>query len=89
MQRRLVGAVFHPDLWTFGQQLKASQINGRILAVEGVEHIIALTMRRWNGPATVSDEVTNVAFNEILQVVNDPDHQEMGFIDFDVQGGRR
>ena len=80
---------FHPDLWTFGQQLKASQINGRILAVEGVEHIIALTMRRWNGPATVSDEVTNVAFNEILQVVNDPDHQEMGFIDFDVQGGRR
>lgn len=81
-------AFFHPDLWTFGQQLKASQIIGRILAAEGVEHIIAVTMRRWNGPATLSDEITTVAFNEILQVVNDPDHQEKGFIDFDVQGGR-
>lgn len=80
---------FNPDLWTFGQQLKASQINGRILGVEGVEHIITLTMRRWNGPATMSDEITNVAFNEILQVLNDPDHQEKGFIDFNVQGGRR
>jgi hypothetical protein len=46
-------------------------------------------MRRWNGPDTVSDEITNVAFNEILQVKNDPDHQELGFIDFVVQGGRR
>jgi hypothetical protein len=80
---------FNPDLWTFGQQLKASQIAGRILSVEGVEHIIAVTMRRWNGPGTVSDEITNVAFNEILQVANDPDHQELGFIDFVVQGGRR
>lgn len=80
---------FNPDLWTFGQQLKASQIDGRILSVEGVEHIIAVTMKRWNGRSTVSDEITNVAFNEILQVANDPDHQELGFIDFDVQGGRR
>jgi hypothetical protein len=80
---------FHPDLWTFGQQLKASQIVGRVLEVEGVEHIISVRIRRWNGPATLLDEVTTVAFNEILQVVNDPDHQESGFIDFDVQGGRR
>jgi len=36
----------------------------------------------------VSDEMTNVAFNEILQVMSDPDHQEKGFIDFTVQGGR-
>jgi hypothetical protein len=79
---------FHPDLWTFGQQLKASQIVGRILAVEGVEHVISVTMRRWNGPATLSDQITAVAFNEILQVLDDPDHQEQGFIDFDVQGGR-
>lgn len=80
---------FNPDLWAFGQQLKASQIAGRILSVEGVEHIIAVTMRRWNGPGTVSDEITNIAFNEIVQVANDPDHQELGFIDFVVQGGRR
>ncbi len=80
---------FHPDLWTFGQPLVASQIIGRVRGVEGVEHIIGVTMRRWNGPSALTAEVTNVAFNEILQVVNDPDHQEKGFIDFDVQGGRR
>ena len=79
---------FHPDAWTFGQPLKASQIIGRMLAVEGVEHVITVTVRRWNGPAAVSDEMTNVAFNEILQVMSDPDHQEKGFIDFKVQGGR-
>jgi len=80
---------FHPDRWTFGQSLEASQIIGRVLEVEGVEHIISVRMRRWNGPSAFSDEIAGVAFNEILQVVNDPDHQDTGFIDFDVQGGRR
>ncbi len=80
---------FHPDLWTFGQQLKASQIEGRVLSVEGVEHVISVTMKRFNNPGGFSDEITNVSYNEILQVLNDHDHMEKGFIDFDVQGGRR
>jgi hypothetical protein len=31
---------FHPDLWTFGQPLYASQIIGRALKVQGVEHAV-------------------------------------------------
>jgi hypothetical protein len=80
---------FHPDLWTFGQPLTASQIIGRALAVEGVEHIIEVRMKRWNSSGTFANEITNVNFDEILQVLNDPDHMEKGFIDFVVQGGRR
>ena len=80
---------FHPDRWTFGQQLKASQIVGRVLAVEGVEHIIKVRMKRWSHPGKFSNEITNVRHNEILQVINDHDHMEKGFIDFDVQGGRQ
>jgi hypothetical protein len=80
---------FHPDLWTFGQQLKASQIVGRVLAVEGVEHVIKVTMKRFNDPGHIGSQITNVKGNEILQVMNDPDHQELGSIDFVVKGGRR
>jgi hypothetical protein len=79
---------FHPDLWTFGQSLRASQFIGRVLAVEGVEHIISLTMKRWNVPNSTANDMT-VKENEIIQVFNDPDHMEKGFIVFDVQGGRR
>jgi predicted phage baseplate assembly protein len=80
---------FNPDLWTFGQQLKASQVIGRVLSVPGVEHVIQVRMKRFNDPGPFSDEITSVNYNEILQALNDPDHMEKGFIDFDVQGGRR
>lgn len=79
---------FHPDLWTFGQSLKSSQIFGRVLAVEGVEHIISLTMKRWNIPSGPLNEIT-VSNNEIIQVFNDKDHMETGSIAFHVEGGRR
>jgi hypothetical protein len=79
---------FHPDLWTFGQSLRSSQIIGRALAVEGVEHIISLTIKRWNIPNSTANDMT-VKENEIIQVFNDPDHMEKGFIVLDVQGGRR
>ena len=79
---------FHPDLWTFGQQLKASQIIGRVLEVAGVEHVIDVRMKRWNNPVAFSSEITNVRFDEIIQVLNDHDHLEKGSIDFVVQGGR-
>ncbi len=80
---------FHPDLWTFGQQLKASQIIGRVLAVEGIEHVIKVKMKRFAHTGQFLTQITNVNYNEILQVRNDPDHMELGSIDFEVQGGRR
>ncbi len=80
---------FHPDLWTFGQRLRMSQIAGRVLSVEGVEHVIKVRMKRWNDPGPLLSQITKVNYNEILLVRNDPDHMELGFIDFVVKGGRQ
>jgi Baseplate J-like protein len=80
---------FHPDLWTFGQELHASQLLGRVQAVEGVEHVISVTMKRWDAPTPGTDAILAVRGNEIIRVRNDPDHMEEGFIQFDLQGGRQ
>ncbi len=94
---------FHPDNWTFGQTLHASQIVGRALAVTGVERVLSLRMRRSHavsGPATGVISLSAQAFAgaeverievepfEIVSVASDPDHLELGRIEFDVRGGR-
>jgi hypothetical protein len=81
-------AFFHPDAWTFGQDLHASQILGRIQALPGVEHVRQLSMKRWNDAAPAQTEVIKVRGNEIVLVNSDPDRMEEGFIDFDLRGGR-
>lgn len=82
-------AFFHPDLWTFGQELRESQIIGRVQLIEGVDHVIAVTMKRWNEVTPGTAGVIEVRPNEIIQVKNDPDHREKGSIDFNVKGGRQ
>lgn len=80
---------FHPDRWTFGQPLHRSQIAGRLLQVTGVDHILAVEMRRQTSAAPSATEVLETAFDEIVLVRNDPDHMELGSIIFDLRGGRR
>ena len=80
---------FHPDRWTFGQPLRASEIAGRIHEVTGIEHVISITLKRWNDPAPVSSDIVEVRFNEIIRVRNDPDSMEDGYIRFDLKGGRQ
>jgi hypothetical protein len=80
---------FHPDLWTFGQPLHASQILGRIQKVPGVEHVISIALKRWNDPMPAAEEITKLRPNEIIQVMTDPGHMELGFISFEVRGGRQ
>jgi len=82
-------AFFHPDRWTFGQGLWASQILGRVQSVEGVDHVIGVSMKRWNEATPGTPDLIEVRPDEILQVRNDPDHMERGFIRFDPRGGRR
>ncbi|MCU0541830.1 MAG: baseplate J/gp47 family protein [Oscillatoriaceae cyanobacterium Prado104] len=81
-------AFFHPDLWTFGQELHASQIIGRLQAIQGVEHVISVTLKRWNEATPGTDKIANLLPNEIIQVQSDPNRMERGFIEFDIQGGR-
>jgi hypothetical protein len=80
---------FHPDLWTFGQPLRASEIAGRIHRIPGVEHVISIKLKRWNQPASATSDIVEVRFNEIIRVRNDPDSMEDGYIRFDLQGGRQ
>lgn len=82
---------FHPDEWTFGQPLHRSRIEGRLQAIAGVEHVIGITMHRFHdaAPAVAAPPILEVAFDEIIEVRNDPDHQELGAIHFDIQGGRQ
>ncbi len=84
-------ALFHPDDWTFGQSLYRSQIAGRVQAIAGVEHILSLSMRRWNAPtggAATASELT-AGFDEIFLVENDPDHIERGTVTVTLKGGRQ
>lgn len=82
-------AFFHPDLWTFGQPIHQSEIIGRIQPVVGVDHVKWVTIKRWNGQTTFdSDHEIKLQPNEIIQVLNDPDHMERGSITFVVKGGR-
>jgi hypothetical protein len=93
---------FHPDEWTFGQKLYASQIIGRALQVKGVEHAvgqkvvsggvettISVLIKRWNSPYVPTESLTQLAPHEIILVQSDPDHLELGSITFTVQGGRQ
>jgi predicted phage baseplate assembly protein len=82
-------AFFHPDEWTFGQALYASEIFGRLQAIPGVEHVIQVTMKRWNSASPATAELVAVRSNEIILVNSDPDRMEEGFIDFELKGGRQ
>jgi predicted phage baseplate assembly protein len=82
-------AFFHPDLWTFGQTLHQSEILGRIQKVVGVDHVKSVTILRWNEQTNFdADHEIKLQPNEIIQVLNDPDHMEKGSITFFVKGGR-
>jgi len=95
---------FHPDEWTFGEPLYASQLIGRALAVTGVGRVLAASMRRLHPrggaalatitldpddvPENIVEKIEVQAF-EIIEVANDPSRVELGRIGFDIQGGRQ
>ncbi len=95
---------FHPDRWTFGQPLHASQVIGRALSITGVGRVLSLSIRRWNQGFGISNNTITINPNalpdaevdllavesyEVIQVANNPDHLEHGRITFDIEGGRR
>ena len=81
-------AFFHPDLWTFGQRLYTSEIVGRIQLIEGVDHVVSVSLKRWGKAAPGRSNSIDVRANEIIRVRNDPDHMEDGFMNFTIGGGR-
>ena len=81
---------FHPDEWSFGQALHASQIEGRLQAVPGVEHVVSITMKRFHAPTPGRPGIAQIemAADEVVLLANDPDSLERGLIRFDIRGGR-
>ncbi len=80
--------LFHPDLWSFGQTLYASQILGRLERVPGVDHALSVTLARFDSATPGTGDRIEVAADEIIQVRNDPDHMERGSITFEAMGRR-
>lgn len=82
---------FHPDEWTFGQDLHRSVIEGRLQQIAGIEHVVAITMKRFDAPTpgVPGAEVLEMGFDEVVLCANDPDHLERGLVRFDIQGGRQ
>ncbi len=87
---------FHADRWTFGQRIRQSEVSGRVHQVAGIAHINGIVWNRFNEPTPgmYSDPVAGpetlfVGPDEIIQVQNDPDHMELGFIRFHLLGGRQ
>ncbi|OGO54591.1 MAG: putative baseplate assembly protein [Chloroflexi bacterium RBG_16_72_14] len=81
-------AFFHPDRWTFGQDLHASEIAGGLADIPGIEHVVAIRMRRFGATSPATDAIVGLRANEIILVRNDPDRLEAGTITFELQGGR-
>lgn len=79
---------FHPDRWTFGQELRDSHIHGRVQGIPGVDHINSLSLKRMNETTPGITDRIEVRANEIILVKNDPDHMEEGIIRFELNGGR-
>ena len=82
-------AFFNPSRWTFGQPLYASQIEGVLQGIEGVEHVISILIQQWWSPWIQSSEVMAAAPNQIIEVRSDPSEIEFGWIDFYFEGGRQ
>ena len=80
---------FHPDRWTFGQELHASEIIASAQAVEGVDHVVSVRVKRWDAPTPGTDAIIALQGNEIIRVENDPDHMELGTMAFTLSGGRQ
>lgn len=95
---------FHPDAWSLGQSLHASQLIGRAMAVTGIASVLRVSMRRFDrgaGGALTTVEVDAAALPlsdaatlamgsfEVLVIANDPDRLESGRIRFEIRGGRR
>jgi hypothetical protein len=82
-------AFFNPDRWTFGQPLYASEIDGVLQKIEGVEHVISIRFTRWWNQTVTYSEVMPIAPEEIVLVENDPSRMETGSITFTYLGGRQ
>jgi hypothetical protein len=89
--------LFHPDAFTFGQPLFASQVYARIDAVEGVDSVLLTKLARQHEPdpdplrPATRDNLAEgrilVGRLEVVRLDNDPSSPEQGTLQLRVGGG--
>lgn len=79
---------FHPDRWSFGQPLYVSQLVAEAMAVTGVRDVTPVVVRRWDREAEAVDGVLALGRLEIARLDNDPNRQEYGLLELEMEGGR-
>jgi hypothetical protein len=90
--------LFHPDGFTFGQPLHASQVFARIDAVDGVDSVVLTRFARQHEldpdpqrPATrahLAEGRIAVGRLEVIRLDNDPSTPEQGVLQLRMGGGR-
>jgi hypothetical protein len=82
--------LFHPDNFTFGQPVFASQLYAAAQAVAGVDsvEITKFQRRGVDSDAALRSGKLEMARLEVAQLENDPDFPERGVIQFEMRGGR-
>lgn len=80
---------FHPDRFTFGQEVYLSQILAEAMQIQDVDHVRATKFQRWGRAAVseIGDGYISIDTFEIAQLKNDPNFPEQGRIVFQLQGG--
>ena len=82
-------AFFHPDNLSFGTDIHASDLIAAAQAVEGVQNVELVQLRRLADVAgAVAPDSLDIATWEIAQLDNDPDFPERGALKLQVGGGR-
>lgn len=80
---------FHPDNFTFGQNVYLSQVVSRAMSVTGVDHVEVLAFRRLWQADNLDLEAgrISIGLNEIARLSNDPSQPQDGRISFSMEGG--
>jgi len=80
---------FHPDRWSFGQSVYASQIIATAMQVPGVTWVAAERFQRQGEPDRGELEAVRIELGrlEIARLDNDPDAPTHGRLDLIVHGG--
>lgn len=80
---------FHPDNFTFGQEVYLSELYRVGMQVEGVDFIEVTKFQRWGKTANqeLDNGVLNVGRLEVIRLDNDPNFPENGRLEFEMQGG--
>ena len=87
--RAVVEYCLEQELPVYPGVATASEIEGVLQTIEGVEHVISIRMTRWWNQTVTYSEVMPIAPEEIVLVENDPSRMESGSITFTYQGGRQ